>query len=51
MVSVQVDAEQEKFLMRFRQGLLMMLGAVEDYLQIERTKEPNHKLRERLIQN
>lgn len=51
MVSTELETRQTECLMRLRQGILIILAAIEDYAGIERTKEPNHKLRERLIQN
>lgn len=38
-----VSTDEQEFWMRFRQGLLVVLGAVEDYLHVERTKEPRHR--------
>lgn len=37
-------SERERiFLMAIRQALIMMLGAIEDYLEIERSIVPRHK--------
>lgn len=37
------DPRTRVLLMAVREALLMVLGALEDYLCIQRTKEPNHK--------
>ncbi len=35
--------KQRVLLLAFRQSLLMMLGAIEDYLGVERSVCPKHK--------
>jgi len=37
----------EAYLMRRRQAILVELGEIEDALKLPRTKEPNHRRRER----
>jgi len=38
-----VTGKQRVFLMAVRQGLLIMLGAIEDYLELPRTRIPKRK--------
>jgi hypothetical protein len=40
---VQQKTEHRALLMAFRQALIIMLGALEDYLQLERSITPRHK--------
>lgn len=38
-----VDTRQRTLLMTFRQAVIMILGAIEDYLEIERSIVPKHR--------
>jgi hypothetical protein len=38
-----IDCRQRALLMTVRQALIMILGALEDYLEIERTIVPRRK--------
>jgi hypothetical protein len=37
------DERQRKLLLAFRQALIIMLGALEDYLQMPRSIVPRHE--------
>jgi hypothetical protein len=41
--SVIIDSRQRVLLMAVRQALIMVLGALEDYLQMERSIVPKHR--------
>ena len=38
-----IDSRQRVLLMAVRQALIMVLGALEDYLQLERSIVPKHR--------
>lgn len=38
-----MSEQQRKLLMSIRTAILIILGALEDYLGMERTKEPRHR--------
>lgn len=41
-----INARTHALLMAFRQALIMCLGAIEDYLEMERSIVPRHKRRD-----
>jgi len=38
-----VSDRERQLLLRMRQGLIILLGAIEDYLGMARSIEPKHK--------
>lgn len=42
-MSVEREARTRTLLMAVRQAIIIVLGAIEDYLQMERSIVPRHK--------
>lgn len=43
----EISERQRALLLSIRQALRMILGAIEDYMGMERTHIPNHKRKEK----